>query len=92
MFCEVAVPSNKTYVSNTGNNGKATGFVAEFEADNANISRVIWKVTSGGKTRATAGMSYGGTVTGPVRIGLVVMGLYDANATAICEKYVEYIE
>ncbi|MBR0366755.1 MAG: leucine-rich repeat domain-containing protein, partial [Clostridia bacterium] len=92
---ETTVPSEVTCASGSAANG-ATGFAAEIEADNDDLGNVVWKVTSGGETRATAGMSYGGTVTGPVRIGLVVAGLYDENATAAAaygnKEYVKYTE
>ena len=90
----VKAPSSKTYVSGDETGAPATGFVAEFDADNTDLDGVVWTVKSGGETRRTGSLNYGGTMTGSVQIGLVVAGLYDENATAAAanETYVEWTE
>ncbi|MBR0365707.1 MAG: leucine-rich repeat domain-containing protein, partial [Clostridia bacterium] len=96
VFGTTTATSSKTYVSGSADGGGATGFAAELEADTVDLSNVVWTVTSGGEKRRAAGLSYGGTVTGPVQIGLIVAGLYDENATAEAaygnKEYVEYTE
>lgn len=72
-----------TVIPMMGDDGsKATGFVAELDKESGNTyNKVTWSVTSGEKTQKFVTDVPAITGDGAVKLGLIVNGLYDENAT-----------
>ena len=72
-----------TVIPMMGDDGsKATGFIAELDNDPAaSNGTVTWTVTSDGNTKSFVTETPVITGDGSVKLGLIVNGLYDENAT-----------